>query len=996
MQSSSWHISLLGPLCASREATILTHFRTHKTGELLAYLATFPGKASRREELIELLWPDVELDSGRNSLRIALTFLRGLLNAPTLDGGNEFQPALITDRQHVSLNIHACSTDKSDFEEMLRKAARITEPSEQAQGLHNALCLYTSELLPDYDSQWAVGERRRLVETYLLATRRLIALLFDLREVSAAFDYAHRAIQADPLREESHLALLQLYLETGQYAEVRRHFEVMEQEVYAALGYRPSAQTRNLMARLEAQGRDSNQNVTTDQTPVNMMGLPFPSSAPAPRSSSLRIGQRGEIPSPADPFFGREEELATVRDMIHTPHTRLVTLTGLGGSGKTRLALALARRLQEDFDGAVWFVPLENVQEPRHILEAAAQSLCLPRANPLPPEKQIAHALGDSPSLLILDNYEHLLPEGAKVLRTLLDAAPELLCLVTSRQRLNIRGEYEYAVHPLPTPSAPGTPERLLEFASVQLFADRARQGCPDFEVTPDNCADIAALCHHLEGVPLALELAAAYAQTLSPGQIRGYLKPRFALLVNRSHDAPARHASLRAALDWSAHRLPPALFAFFTRCSVLRGTWGLRAAQSVCGPLSSEEVEFPLPPEFQTLEAVTQLRERSLLQVETISGEKRYRMLETVREYAGENLSREERQNAQLRLSAYALDLAEEAENQLCGGQAGKWLDCLEQEHDNLRAALHFLLEENGSASSPVLHHALYLAAALNYFWHVRGNYTEGQEWLTRALARDSNADASLLQRAQLGLGNLALAQQNLPVARAAYETVLALAEARGDSQALASAWGSQANVAEAQGDLAAAQSLYERSLLLFRTLDMSRGIALTLSNLSGVLSAQGKSAQAETLLREALNLFREAKDTPSINLCLNNLADCFLQQSQMEQACAALQESLQMAQDIQNPYGLAQALRNVATLAANRKRERAAAELLGYVDSQFAQIQTPLNVLERARVCQDRQRLADVLGKETFEQAFERGRFLPAAHIRAMAETELALAAR
>ena len=995
MRSDSWHITLLGPLSARRHDTVHTHFRTRQVGELLAYLATFPDKVSRREELIELFWPEYGQESGRNSLRIALCFLRGILNVADTDSTDSPPVALTADRVHVNLNSYAFTTDKGDFEAMLRKASGLNVAAEQAQALQDALRLYPGELLPHYDSLWVVGERRRLADAYLLAMRRLVKLLYNLREVPAAFEYAHRAIQADPMREESHRMLLQLYAGTGQTAAAVRHYGEMEKRLYAELGVRPTAKTRELMAQLEPEPPGASQSFASGGVTANAGGFPFP-SAPLPRANPLRIARKGILPHPLSPFFGRQEDLSAVQDMIRTPHTRLITLTGLGGSGKTRLALELAQRLQEEFDGAIWYVPLEGIQDARRILEATTQALRLPHANPLPPEEQIAQALGDSPALLILDNFEHLLPEGATALRLLLDSAPDLICLVTSRQRLNLMGEYEYAVHPLPTPASPGTPERLLEFASVQLFVARARQVRSDFTITPRNSADVAALCHHLEGVPLALELAAAYVQTLTPAQIRINLTPRFALLVNRHRDAPARHASLRAALDWSVHRLPDGLQAFFARCSVLRGVWSLRAARQVCGSAPDPTQEPPLPLDMQTIDALTQLRERSLLLTEEVHGEMRFRLLETVREYAAEQLAPEDAQAARLRLSFFALNLAEEAECQLCGPQAAHWLDQLEQEHDNLRSALHFLLEAPAPPPGALPHHALHLATALNHFWYVRGHYREGREWLERALVQCPDANAHLQISAQLGLGNLALALQDHSCAQIAYDAVLTLARAAEDIQAVAIALGSQANVAKARGDLARAQGLREQSLERFRELGDAARIAINLNNLANDLIAQGKLAEAEAGLRESLALFRTLEDTPNTVLSLNNLAEVALQQEKFSVACTALKESLRLAGDVQNPLGLAQALLNVSMLASLRRRERAASELLGYVEHQLEQIHTPLGVMERACLSQERQHLAQVLGAEAFQQCWEWGISLSPSHILSLAGDELARAGR
>ena len=435
---------------------------------------------------------------------------------------------------------------------------------------------------------------------------------------------------------------------------------------------------------------------------------------------------------------------------------------------------------------------------------------------------------------------------------------------------------------------------------------------------------------------------------------------------------------------------------AFFARCSVLRGVWSLRAARQVCGSAPDPTQEPPLPSDLQTIDALTQLRERSLLLTEDVHGEMRYRLLETVREYAAEQLAPEDARAARLQLSLFALDLAEEAEGRLRGSEAAYWLDQLEQEHDNLRSALHFLLDAAAPPAGALPHHALLLAAALNHFWYTRGHYREGREWLERALAQCPDADVSVQMRANMGLGNLTLALQDLPRAQAAYDTVFALAEAAGDTYALAAALGSQANVAKSQGDPVRAQNLREQSLQRFREFGDAASIAINLTNLANDLLALGKPAEAEAGLRESLTLFRALEDTPNTVLCLNNLAEVALQQGKLSEASVTLEESIRLAGVIQNPLGMAQALLNVSTLAFLRRRERAAAEILGYVEHHLEQIHTPLGIMERACLSQERERVAQALGTEAFQQAWEWGKSLSSSHILSLAGEELARAVR
>lgn len=344
--------------------------------------------------------------------------------------------------------------------------------------------------------------------------------------------------------------------------------------------------------------------------------FPPPTATPA---------HQGNVPLQLTHFFGREAEIAQLEQLL-LAQTRLVTLTGLAGTGKTRLAAAVAGRLMQPFQGAVWFVPLVELTDPRLIADAVRDAMRLPRYPNVEPLEQVVTALSGQRSLLALDNFEHLLPEGAPIVRMLLERVPTLTCLVTSRQWLGLAGEREFVVPPLPTPRGGESPEQLLGCESVQLFCDRAQAVRPDFQVTPGNAASVAALCERLEGIPLALELAAARLRALTPAQMRVHLEQRFEFLASRRADVIPRHRSLRAALDWSYGLLSSELQRFFIRLCVFRGGWTLSAAEGVCD-------------EPRALEYLEQLRECSLLIVEEEAGIARYRFLETIREYGEEKL---------------------------------------------------------------------------------------------------------------------------------------------------------------------------------------------------------------------------------------------------------------------------------------------------------------------------------------------------------------------
>ena len=984
-----WTIKLMGPLRVSRGEQVFTRFRTQKTGSLLAYLAAYPRPA-RRDQLIEMLWPDNDPESGRNCLRIALSALRRIFE-PEGQENSLFPTVLMADRTHVSLNQVAFTTDKAAFESGLLNATRAKDETTRIEWLKKALDVYQDDLLPAYDEAWIRQERQRLKDARLLAFRRLVGLVAK-HDLPTAFEYAHRAVEADPVQEESQRMLIQLYAYTGQRAAALQQYETMER-LLREMDAVPSPQTRKIIAEMDAvlAPAASSRSVTPSLPANSPLANSLPSnSAPSnslPPSSATRFApgvstRAPRLPIPPSRFFGHEDSVAQVVEMLDTPHTRLITLTGLGGSGKTRLALAVGEKLRDSLDGAVWFVPLAHVSDPRHILDAVIEAMSLPRQNHLGLAEQVAHALGTMPALLILDNYEHLAEQGAKAVLHLLEAVPGLLCLVTSRQRLNLMGEYEYAVEPLPTPLSAGTPERLLEFASVQLFLDRAQAVRPQFRLTRDNAAAIADICHYLEGVPLAIELAAAYAQTLTPLQIRANLSQRLSLR-NRNCDAPERHASLRAALEGSYRLLEPSMQRFFARLSVLRGGWTLEAAQAICADANDASSSFLPPPSAfpalpNALECLMQMRERSLVQADEDAQIMRYQMMETLREYAAEQIAGEEWIETQWRHSRYFLRLAEEAEPHLTGPATVEWLNRLRDEHDNLRAALTFLLTADAlSAASDC--EGLRLAASLWRFWYVRGCYEEGQEWLQRALLAYPQAPPSLRLKALQGTGSLAYERGEMALAQTLFEEHLALAKAQGDTAATAVALGSLGNVSRAQGDLEQARSLREDSLALFRQVDDRRGIAVSLANLANVLAAQQELNEARRLILESLDVFRALKDSHSVVMTLKNLAMTSLMLGEPNAARNYLLESVELARVLENKMGFAQALIVLAMLAGSRQRSREAATLLGCVEYLLEQMQTCLPTHARDEFDQESAALRDTLGDDAFTTAWLSGRALP-----------------
>ncbi len=576
-------IELFGGLRVQQGERVIIRFRTQKTASLLAYLAYHVERAHSREVLAELLWPQQTPKSGRLNLNTALHSLRKQLEPPGVPQG----AVIISDRFSVQLNPVAVTVDVAEFEAALQSEKQTSSNPERTHHLLTAVELYRGELLPGFYDEWIEQERTRLEETYLHALNRLVNLLTQARDFDRALNYARRALNADPLREESHQTLMRLYADTGQPAAAMEHYSELQRLLKEQLNAAPSAATRALARNISEQ-----LSVTSDQKVrkgkegerrgkkgiVKEVSSPSPSFSPSPAPA-------GSLPLQFTRFFGREKEIARLRGMLLSEQTRLVTLTGAGGTGKSRLAIEVGARLRDEFTGGVWFVPLADLSDPRLIAGAVRDALRLLRSPGIEPMEQVVNALSRQPALLVLDNFEQLASSGALVVLTLLKRVPSLTCLVTSRRRLNVAGEREFPVLllPLPEHSDTRTPEHLMSFPSVQLFVDRAQAARPDFQVTKRNASTVAELCRRLEGIPLAIELAAARAQVLTVAQMLDRISKRFDLLSKRRADTTLRHRSLWAAMEWSYQLLSPELQRFFASLSVFRGGWSVEAAERVC-----------------------------------------------------------------------------------------------------------------------------------------------------------------------------------------------------------------------------------------------------------------------------------------------------------------------------------------------------------------------------------------------------------------------------
>jgi len=624
------------------------------------------------------------------------------------------------------------------------------------------------------------------------------------------------------------------------------------------------------------------------------------------------------LPYQLTSFIGREQEIAQLVKLVKA--NRLVTLTGAGGAGKTRLAIEVASRLTDVFPDGVWLVELAALSDPGLVPQAVAKALEVKEQPTRAVIETLSDYLASKKLLLVLDNVEHLLEACVRLVDEIVRHGPDVTALVTSRERLAMAGELTYRVPSLtvPGPGDNSAPDALLAYEGVRLFVDRARLLRPHFSVTSENAASLASICHRLDGIPLAIELAAPRLRSMSVEELSQRLDQRFALLTDGSRTALPRHRTLRSTIDWSYDLLREPEKLFLQRLSVFAGGWTLAAAQEVC---AGEGIEHK-----DVLDLLTSLADKSLAVPEQEDSQTRYRLLETVRQYARDWLE-DTRGHAAVRVRHrdYYLALAEEADPKLRGAEQAEWLRRLEKEHENLRAGLEWSLAEAETGGG------LRLCGALQRFWWTRGHLTEGRRWCTRVLCKDG-AEERTRERAYVlnAAGVLSYHQGDYPAAGAFYEESLAIRRELGDRSGIAGSLGNLGNVAVNQGDHPAARALQEQSLAIYRELGDRFGTANTLNNLGVVALNQGDYAAARALHEESLAISRELGNPHSIALSLSNVGHVALDQGDYPAAMALLEESLAIRREVGDRTGSAGSLSNLGNVALNQGDYPAARALL------------------------------------------------------------------
>jgi len=748
------------------------------------------------------------------------------------------------------------------------EAKRLTSPTPQTIAFqvapHEAdvlaflsgdLARYTGELMPACPLEWVETERRILSERFFaLSEEELVSL--PAAEALARLEYLRAA---EPLRESFlRLQLTALY-QQGKVIEARKTYQTFCCYLLENHLGEPSAQTQAHWQAL--------------QIPV------------ARRTNNL--------PPQVTSFIGRERELALVKELL--AGTRLLTLIGMGGCGKTRLSLQVAADYVETFSAGVWLVELASLADPNQVVAAVASVFALKEEAKTPLLKLLTENLRSKDLLLVLDNCEHLLEACALLADSLLQQCPKVVILASSRERLGIRGETTYPVPPLSVPQ--GEVEDLLEYEAVRLFVERARNAEPRFALTPENAPAVVSICQRLDGIPLAIELAAARVRFLSVREIHSKLGHRFRLLTGGSRTALPRQQTLRSLIDWSYDLLTEQERALLCRLSVFAGGWTLESAEAICSgdAIALEEV----------MDLLMSLVDKSLCTSEEHQGSTRYRLLETVREYARDRL-RECGETAlwHERHLAYFLALAQQSEEQLVRRDQKTWLERLDREHDNLRAAFTWASEEKEDPESGLL-----LCGALHRYWMVRGHYAEGYACCRKVRERGATKTTAFA-KVLLVEGILSAWHGEFVTARRLLEESIALSREQGNLAILAWGLSELGFFTFDRGEGAAARVLYEESVALSRAIGDRLGTARTLAHQGGLAYRLGDPTTGRADTEEAIALYRELGHLQGIARTQLALAFILYRLGDYPAAKKLFEESLTVLQELGDRPGMAMVL--------------------------------------------------------------------------------------
>jgi predicted ATPase/DNA-binding SARP family transcriptional activator/DNA-binding CsgD family transcriptional regulator len=889
-------------------------WRLRKAASLVKLLALAPAHRLHREQAMDLLWPELDSKAALNNLHHALHIARRTLQP----SAGSASGCLRLRGENLTLSPEGpVWVDVEAFEEAVRAARHALEPA----AYRAAIDLYAGDLLPqDRYEVWAEERRAQLRGLYLSLLLELGALYEERKEYGEAIEALGRVVAEEPTHEGAHVGLIRLYALLGRRGEALGQYERLRDVLSREFGAEPEAAAVRL-----------HQEIWAGTFPP----AHSPLAAGSP-SEELRSGGRHNLPLARTSFIGRERETLEVKRLLAM--TRLLTLTGVGGSGKTRLALKVASDLAAANPDGAWLVDLASLSDPALVPQAVGSALRVREQPNRPLVETLEDALRAKKMLLVVDNCEHLIEAVVRLIDALLDSCPGLRVLATSRETLNAAGEVAWVVPSLTVPYSwqeVSTAEELEGYESVRLFVDRAVQRDPSFVLSAANGPAVAQICRRLEGIPLAIELAAARIGVLSAERIAERLDDSLRLLTAGGRTALPRQRTIRATLEWSYELLGEPEQRLFGRLSAFAGGSTLEAAEAVGAGDGIEQ--------HDVLDLLSKLVDKSLVMVEVSPGEEgtsRYRMLETLRQYGQERLEESgEARRVRERHARYYLALAEgadaqEAERGLNAARPVAWLKRMESEHANLRAALDWSLDEPDGSDSAGL--GSRLAVALWWFWHTRDYLTEGRRYLERAGSGTSNPTTTRLRaRALDGAAWLALYQGDQVASKALIEEALALYRELQDEEGIASGLTDLGLVAVlGQWDDISLPAVLEKLAELKPGIKNRNTLAYLLMLEGMIAMSRGDPEHSATLHERSLQLFREIQNTQGMITCLGHLGLLALILGDYEGAPALLRESLRLAWELDYKQSIQHCLYTLACVAACSEQPVRAAGLWGVVE--------------------------------------------------------------
>lgn len=810
--------------------------RTRSIEWLLALLILRHGRAVDRSWLASTLWPDTEESKALQNIRNALVHLRKAL-------GPEKERIQSPTRDTLTFDLKGAEVDVLHFDRAI--------PNGEPEAIRRAVEGYRGPLLEGCLEEWVFPERTVREQFCLQALEILAEAAEQRQDYTEALGFLHRARQMDALRDTTRRALMRVLVASGDTPAAVNAYRDYRLVLREQMNVEPDAETVQLYQQIRQQARQTveQRTATPDASP----------SVPASLTTTL--------PYPLTTLIGRERETQEITDAISK--SRLVTLVGGGGVGKTRLSIQVAQQLAAGGAPEVAFVELAALAVPSLLPGAIATTLGIhEQTSSDSTTTALTDLLGTRSVLLVLDNCEHLIDAAASLTQTLLARCPNLRLLTTSRQRLGLTGEVVWRVPSLPVPEVaqlPSDPTEAvffaLNFPAIQLFVERAVSAEGAFQLT--RRAEVEAvcqICRQLDGIPLAIELAASRVRSLSVEAIYGKLDQRFRLLTGGSRAALPRQQTLRSLIDWSYDLLTDTEKALLCRVSVFSGGWTLDAAETIC---TGGRVE-----DWETLHLLTSLIDKSLVVANSQSTNMRFHLLETVRQYAADRLRESGEETLwQDRHLDYYLVMAQEADPQLRGPQQQLWLERLETEHDNLRIAS----KGNGKRE-------MQLANALCRFWMMRGYITEGRGRFADLLTHHASESISpVLAFAFHNAGNLAFMQSDYAAARGYYERAVTMRNQLGDRLGEAATLVNLGSVYQDEGDFPFARAQFERALPIQKELGDKRAICISVTCLGNVLREMEELEASLEYFQEAIRLNRELGNRAGEAHTLNLLGNAY-----------------------------------------------------------------------------------------------------------------------